>query len=105
MTVSVQPQIGQQQESVQDSIQSSACGQRYAAPPSGRISGPGRIEPVALGGVRGKGFWFHQGTGLEYPIPEEQPRALASEAWYVGPARQHEQPAQKGEDAWRARWA
>ena len=37
-------------------IQNVAGGGLYEVPAGGRIIGPGRIEPAALGGVRGKGF-------------------------------------------------
>ena len=69
-----------------NNIQNSSCTHVYDVPPYGRIHGPGRIEPVAIGGVRGRGMWFYEDVALEYEIPDSAlNQALAtSDSWYVG---------------------
>lgn len=44
-----------------------------------------RIEPIALGGVRGKGAWLSgaNGGGIEFTIPA-QSKSLESGSWYYG---------------------
>lgn len=38
-----------------------------------------RIEPVALGGVNGKGLWLDGSSGISYTIPSQQ-----IDTWYMG---------------------
>lgn len=56
---------------------------RWQVPVAGVAFGDVRIEPVALGGVRGKGLWLDGDAGLEYPI-DEQGADMRATAWYVG---------------------
>ena len=57
---------------------------RWAVPPYGLVRAEtGRIEPVALGGIRGKGFWLDGENAVEYEIPV-QPRNVADHDWYMG---------------------
>ncbi len=42
-----------------------------------------RVEPVALGGIEGKGLWVDWGSGIKYEIPA-QPQDVASSDWYFG---------------------
>ena len=69
-----------------NNIQNSSCTQLYDTPKYGRIHGPGRVEPVALGGVRARGMWFYEDVGLEYEIPDTElnQNLGANQAWYVG---------------------
>ncbi|MEM8997521.1 MAG: LamG domain-containing protein, partial [Acidobacteriota bacterium] len=43
----------------------------------------GRIENVALGGIKGRGFFLYDGSRIEYPIPAAQPQALDGRDWVV----------------------
>lgn len=53
-------------------IQNAATGESAAIPPYGELigntKGGTRIEPVALGGIEGKGLWMNIDTGLRYQI-------------------------------------
>ncbi len=64
-------------------IQNAAASQRrWELPRFGRLAGA-RVEPVAAGGVAGKGLWLDGGAGrLDYTIPA-QPRAeeMAAATW------------------------
>ncbi|MBK7975353.1 MAG: hypothetical protein IPK07_19400 [Deltaproteobacteria bacterium] len=53
-------------------------------PSFGRVAaGTGRIEPVALGGIQGKGFWLTGTNSIRYPVPA-QTRSVTGVSWYVG---------------------
>ena len=43
----------------------------FSLPAGGEVVGPGRIEPVALGGIRGKGFWLSGKTSIRYEISDD----------------------------------
>lgn len=42
----------------------------------------GRIEPVALGGIKGKGFWLEDTIGIKYEIPTQASSAVPDSDWY-----------------------
>ncbi len=65
-------------------IQNGAGTKRYRTPAYGEVQGAGRVEEVALGGVRGKGFYAQPTGGIRYRIPTGQPVNMANETWYVG---------------------
>ena len=52
-------------------VQNSAASPVFALASSGQLSGDGRIEPVALGGVRGRGLWLEPASRLEFAFPDE----------------------------------
>ncbi len=57
----------------------------FEVPKFGVAQGPMRIEPVALGGIRGKGAWL-EGTnnaGIRFTIPS-QTNSIEAESWYYG---------------------
>lgn len=55
---------------------------RWNVPHSGDVV-HGRIEPVANGGVKGKGLYFNgQNTRVLYDIPAGQPRSLTASYWF-----------------------
>ncbi|MCC1498379.1 hypothetical protein, partial [Alcanivorax sp. 1008] len=64
-------------------IQNAATG-LYRSPASGEIVGPGEVERVALGGVRGKGLFLRPSSGIRYTIPDGQHRDLTQDVWFVG---------------------
>jgi hypothetical protein len=55
---------------------------RWVIPSFGAMVGPGRIEPVALGGIHGKGLWLQPTTGVRYGVLA-QPQAPAASDWYA----------------------
>lgn len=64
-------------------IQNSATAKtdRWEIPKYGRLRN-GRLEPVANGGIRGKGIWFNgESTRLDYEIPT-QPQTVAEKYWF-----------------------
>jgi hypothetical protein len=65
-------------------IQNGATSLDWNVPAYGHVdAGAGRIEPVALGGVTGKGFWSTGDAGIRYAIPL-QSRQLRAHNWYFG---------------------
>lgn len=50
-------------------------------PAFGQVSGLGRVEPVALGGIRGKGFYLFDNTKISYVIPKQK-KSFTN--WYTG---------------------
>lgn len=54
---------------------------RWHIPSHGRVYN-GRMEPVANGGIRGKGMWLNGGTTyIDYEIPE-QPQSVHDHDWF-----------------------
>ena len=60
-----------------------ATSSRWTIPASGLGFGNVRVEPVALGGVHGKGAWMDGSSGIEYAIAS-QPQDVSESDWYVG---------------------
>lgn len=59
-----------------------ALPERWVIPASGRMLGEGRIEPVANGGLHGKGYWLDgHDSGLVFDITR-QPRNIRNSDWY-----------------------
>ncbi len=57
---------------------------RWTLPTHGHVEAEtGRLEPAALGGIRGKGFWLNGENRVDYDIPA-QPRDVRDHDWYVG---------------------
>ncbi|MCG8461244.1 MAG: hypothetical protein MI919_33575, partial [Holophagales bacterium] len=73
-------------------LQNAATTRRWQPPSYGKVVLPaaspetkGRIENVALGGIKGRGFYLHPETRIEYPIPA-QPTTVPSmdgQVWMV----------------------
>jgi len=60
-----------------------AVPERWQIPKFGRVdAGTGRAEPIALGGVHGRGFWLDGTNAINYDVPS-QPRDAADHDWYV----------------------
>lgn len=65
-------------------MQNAATATVWTPPAHGRVVGGARLEPVAQGGIVGKGLWLDGlDDALVYPIPA-QPQAVDAAAWYVG---------------------
>lgn len=63
-------------------MQNAATATRWNLPAMGTILGNARVEPVANGGIHGKGLWLDgNGDGLQFPIGA-QPRGINSTSWY-----------------------
>lgn len=65
-------------------VQNAASSGLFNAPGYGEIVGPGRIEPVALGGIRGKGFYRKSGAGIRYRLTQSGGQNLQAQDWYLG---------------------
>jgi hypothetical protein len=53
-------------------LQNGATSLRWQVPAYGRIAaGEARTEPVALGGVQGRGLWLSGDAGVVYPMPTQ----------------------------------
>ncbi|MFN7955362.1 MAG: hypothetical protein U0610_26800 [bacterium] len=65
-------------------VQNAATSLGWKLPPYGRVTArTGRIEPAALGGIQGKGFWLTGANAVRYPVPA-QTRSIRDVSWYVG---------------------
>lgn len=65
-------------------LQNAATSLRWRVPAYGLVAaGTARVEPVALGGVRGRGFWLTGDNAIRYAI-DAQPRAVREADWYFG---------------------
>ncbi len=65
-------------------IQNAATSLGWNVPAYGRVAaGTGRVEPVASGGIKGKGFWLSGQNPIHYDVPAQTKDVLASD-WYVG---------------------
>ncbi|ANM30502.1 hypothetical protein ABI59_14355 [Acidobacteria bacterium Mor1] len=66
-------------------VQNSATGHGvWNLPTAGRLRGNARMEPVALGGIRGHGMWLDGSTGIRYDVPQTQPQDPDQSHWYTG---------------------
>lgn len=65
-------------------LQNSATSAMYPIPTSGRVKGNARIEPIALGGVRGRGLWLEPDAGLSFNFPDGTSDAVGDATFYVG---------------------
>lgn len=53
-------------------------------PAYGQVVGTSaRIEPAALGGIKGKGFWLSGSTQVNYSVPTTQPQSPSAQYWFV----------------------
>lgn len=64
-------------------VQNAATSLTWDVPRYGIVeAGEGRIEPVALGGIQGKGFWLSGENEIRYAVPA-QGRPIRDRDWYV----------------------
>lgn len=65
-------------------LQNAATSLRWNVPAYGLVeAATGRVEPAALGGVEGKGFWLSGDNAVRYAVPD-QPRDIVAEDTFVG---------------------
>lgn len=57
---------------------------RLVIPRFGAVTGKGRLEPAASGGVHGKGFWMDGTVGVQYTIAAQPAPSVSTRDWYVG---------------------
>jgi hypothetical protein len=51
---------------------------------SGNTTGmTARVEPAALGGIKGKGFWLQDGNYVSYSINPTQPQSVINTPWFI----------------------
>ncbi len=57
----------------------------WLVPAFGHVQGGARLEPVALGGIVGKGLWLDGSDDrIAFDIPSNQPNAFSTPNWYIG---------------------
>lgn len=57
----------------------------WVVPTHGLAYGNVRMEPVALGGIEGKGAWLDgTGDGISFTVPAQTSKNVASYNWYLG---------------------
>ena len=64
-------------------LQNAATSLGWDTPAHGLAHGDVRLEPVALGGVHGKGFWLDGASGVSYEVGV-QAQKVAKHPWFVG---------------------
>jgi hypothetical protein len=65
-------------------VQNAATSLRWNVPAYGLVeAGTARVEPVALGGIHGRGFWLSGENEIRYAVGA-QPRPVGESDWYVG---------------------
>ena len=67
-----------------------AVASRWNVPAYGLVNGSetnagsARVEPAALGGIKGKGFWLQQGNYVSYTIPQQPTgRVVSQTPWFI----------------------
>lgn len=53
-------------------------------PSYGRPIGNMRVEPIAKGGIFGKGAWLNGAAAIEFQVPVQSYSRFANKSWYVG---------------------
>ncbi|MEM7585134.1 MAG: LamG domain-containing protein [Acidobacteriota bacterium] len=68
-------------------LQNAAASDFWQIPSYGLVNAPaadrGRIEHVALGGVKARGFYLYPETSIDYQIPADQPESMDGREWLV----------------------
>jgi hypothetical protein len=64
-------------------LQNAATSVTWEPPMHGLATGDVRLEPVALGGIEGKGMWLNGDAGVRYDVGA-QPQDVSKTPWYVG---------------------
>lgn len=72
------------EEDAEIHLQNGATSLDWKVPAYGLVeAGVARVEPVALGGIHGRGFWMSGDTAIRYAVPA-QDRDLRAQDWTVG---------------------
>ncbi len=84
LQINVVPATLHPDEAEEIHIQNAATSLTLDVPAYGVVdAGTGRAEPVALGGIHGRGFWLAGVNAIRYRVPP-QPRDVVERDWYVG---------------------
>ncbi|WP_111979433.1 LamG-like jellyroll fold domain-containing protein [Algibacillus agarilyticus] len=84
MTQAIELRSNGARRPVNNAIQNAATATAndWAIPSVGEIIGDARIEPIAKGGVNGKGLWLNgSNAGIEFTI-DSQPQSINTHDWY-----------------------
>jgi hypothetical protein len=65
-------------------LQNAAASRMYPVIRDGAVDGPARIEPVALGGVHGRGLWLEPTSRMRFALPAGTGSAAQGQAFLVG---------------------
>jgi hypothetical protein len=65
-------------------LQNAAASRLYPVIADGDVDGPARIEPIALGGVHGRGLWLEPASRLRFALPAGIGAAARDQAFLVG---------------------
>ena len=65
-------------------IQNGATSLEWNVPRYGHVpTDNGRIEPVGLGGIKGKGFWLDGSNKITYAVPSQDSKNINDFPWYI----------------------
>ncbi|MFN3714669.1 MAG: hypothetical protein ACK4SX_13505 [Alcanivoracaceae bacterium] len=67
-------------------IQNAATSLEWKMPAYGRVEqgdSRSRIEPVAMGGIKGKGFWLDGSNRINYSVPAQVGKSISHYPWYI----------------------
>jgi hypothetical protein len=65
-------------------LQNAAASRMYPLIGDGTVEGAARVEPVALGGVHGRGLWLEAGSRLRFGLPAGLDAAAREQGFLVG---------------------
>jgi hypothetical protein len=63
-------------------LQNAATSPVYPMPTHGEVLGAARLEPIAQGGIEGRGMWLEGDAALSFPFPADHP--LPDRTFYAG---------------------
>ena len=65
-------------------IQNAATSPEWDVPAYGHVpTNQGRVEPVGLGGIKGKGFWLNGKNRITYAVPAQSRKNINDFPWYI----------------------
>jgi hypothetical protein len=64
-------------------LQNAATSPMYSIASTGQIDGPGRIEPVAAGGIQGRGLWLESGSDAHWDFPSDTGATVGSAGFFA----------------------
>jgi hypothetical protein len=62
-------------------LQNAATSPQYPVPTRGKLEGDARMEPVAQGGIEGRGLWLEENASAHFDFPQGQ--ALPARSFYL----------------------
>lgn len=67
-------------------LQNAATSLAWRVPAFGKVeqgARRSRAEPVAMGGIKGKGFWLDGSNRINYPMPGQTDKSIGDYPWYI----------------------